>query len=80
MKRRSFLLGAAAVAAFGHEPPPVEPPPEQSPDGPSLLHECVDRPELPCPACAAWTGDPLAIQDNLTAVSRLRKFNKRRAS
>jgi hypothetical protein len=76
MKRRSFLLGAAAVAAFGHEPPPVVPPLEQSSDdGPSLLHECVDRPELPCPACAKWTGDPLAIQSN-----GLRRSVRRRAS
>jgi hypothetical protein len=35
-------------------------PPPKSGSGP--VHECVDRPELPCPACAKWTGDPLAIK------------------
>ena len=24
------------------------------------IHECVDRPNLPCPACMKWTGDEFA--------------------
>lgn len=34
---------------------------ELSPTVPELhrwpLHECVDRPNLPCPACLKWMGD-----------------------
>ncbi|MGA9799724.1 MAG: hypothetical protein WBQ68_12000 [Terriglobales bacterium] len=61
MKRRSFfqlLWGGPMVILF-----PPETLPEPAPySGPEPLHECVDRPELPRPACAKWTGDPLAIQ------------------
>jgi hypothetical protein len=78
MKRRSFLhlLWAVPVVLFlrdkialapspkpkagpGHGPtdPRPDPRPRRGP-----VHECVDRPELPCPACMKWTGDPLAIQ------------------
>ncbi len=42
--------------------PPAPVPVDLGPDGREPLHECVDRPELPCPACAKWTGDPLAIK------------------
>ena len=24
------------------------------------VHECVERPILPCPACRKWTNDPFA--------------------
>jgi hypothetical protein len=65
MKRRSFfhlLWGAPAVMLL-HKGPTTDTAPAASDDsGPP--HECVDRPELPCPACAKWTGDPLAIQDS----------------
>jgi hypothetical protein len=65
MKRRSFfhlLWGAPAVMILRREPesPPMPEPCDET--GP--FHECVDRPELPCPACTKWTGDPLAIQRN----------------
>jgi hypothetical protein len=26
------------------------------------LHECVDSPMLPCPACLKWTGDAYATE------------------
>jgi hypothetical protein len=78
MKRRSFfrlLWGAPSLAFFRYESFPAPPPSRKEP-----LHECVDRPELPCPACTKWTGDPLAIQPNLSVASKLRKFFLRRAS
>jgi hypothetical protein len=29
------------------------------------VHECVERPILPCPACQKWAGDPFAtVRDN----------------
>lgn len=59
MKRRSFfhlLWGALVIVLFRDELK------DEPPAGPDPAHECVDRPELPCPACAKWTGDPLAIQ------------------
>ena len=70
MKRRSFFRwffhreSASELLALSNEP----------------LHECVDRPELPCPACTKWSGDPLAIKINLWKVSRLGRFFDRRAS
>ena len=79
MKRRSFVGLLCGVPALGLIPPEIESEPSPDWDGSRLLHECVDRPELPCPACLQWTGDPLAIQSNLPAASRLRKFFSRRA-
>ena len=32
-------------------------------------HECVDRPELPCPACLRWTGDAYTIHGDKPAKS-----------
>ena len=61
MKRRSFfrlLWGAPAVVLLRHERD------DEMVDESGPLHECVDRPELPCPACTKWTGDPLAIRSN----------------
>jgi hypothetical protein len=68
MKRRFFvkLLSTAPLAAFVPPRPPL--PPEAAftlDDGNGPAHECVDRPELPCPACTKWTGDPLAIKKTL---------------
>jgi hypothetical protein len=65
MKRRSFvkMLSVTPLAAFV---PPTRTTPPALPftldDGKGPAHECVDRPELPCPACTKWTGDPLAIK------------------
>jgi hypothetical protein len=61
MNRRHFfrlLSGVPVVATIlaGQKP---EASTEKNP-----LHECVDRPDLPCPACAKWTGDPLAVKSN----------------
>jgi hypothetical protein len=61
MNRRHFfrlLSGVPVLATFL---------PEQKSEpsaGMDPLHECVDRPDLPCPACAKWTGDPLAVKSN----------------
>ena len=77
MKRRSFFhlaWSVPALALFPHEPLP------QPPDGLQPLHECVDRPDLPCPACMKWTGDPLASKANMSVASKLRKIFLRRAS
>ena len=68
MKRRSFvkLLSTAPLAAFVPPKSPLPPdPPFTLDDGKGPVHECVDRPELPCPACTKWTGDPLAIKKTL---------------
>jgi hypothetical protein len=76
MKRRSFfhlLWGAPAVMVLRQGPTTETKPESCDESGP--LHECVDRPELPCPACTKWTGDPLAIQS-----SAFRKVSPRRAS
>jgi hypothetical protein len=61
MNRRHFfklLSGVPVVATFLPEQK-SEPSAEKSP-----LHECIDQPDLPCAACAKWTGDPLAIKSN----------------
>jgi hypothetical protein len=61
MNRRQFsglLSGVLVVATFLAEQKS-----ELSTEK-NLLHECVDRPDLPCPACAKWTGDPLAVKRN----------------
>ena len=78
MKRRSFfrlLWGLPSVAFFQHESSA-----ESLPSGKEPLHECVDRPELACPGCTKWNGDPLAIKTNLGKVPRLSRFFRRRAS
>jgi hypothetical protein len=66
MKRRQFfqlLLCAAAVPPTHESPTPLAP--AECP-----LHECIDRPELPCPACEKWTGDPFAsVRHNPTILS-----------
>ncbi len=77
MERRSFfrlLWGAPSVAFFRHESSSESLPSRNEP-----LHECVDRPELPCPACMKWSGDPLAIKTNLSYAISLRRFFSRRA-
>jgi hypothetical protein len=77
MKRRSFfrlLWGAPSLALFRYESLA-----EPLTTGKEPLHECVDRPELACPACTKWTGDPLAIQPNLSVASKLSRFFVRRA-
>jgi hypothetical protein len=73
MKRRSllhlfwtvplalFLRNKISLASKPEPPPQPLPRPLPEP-GRGPIHECVDRPELPCPACAKWTGDPLAIK------------------
>lgn len=63
MKRRSFfhlLWGALAVLILNRQPDSLSGGDPNAKTGP--VHECVDRPELPCPACTKWTGDALAIQ------------------
>jgi hypothetical protein len=68
MDRRDFirlLWGAPAVAFFEQE---LKSEPSASEQGPT--HECVDRPNLPCPACAKWTGDPLAIKSTRSPKTR----------
>ena len=57
MDRRQFvrlLLGAPAVKALPKQPE-APPPPEPGP-----MHDCVEHPSLPCPACLKWTGDGYA--------------------
>jgi hypothetical protein len=78
MKRRSFVGLLWGVPAMVLLPPEVDS--EPSPDGPEPLHECVDRPELPCPACAKWTGNPLAIKEHPPEPLRYGKPRSRRAS
>jgi hypothetical protein len=78
MKRRSFfrlLWGVPSVALFQHDSSSEALASRNEP-----LHECVDRPELPCPACTKWSGDPLAIKTNLWKVPSLSRFFGRRAS
>jgi hypothetical protein len=62
MDRRYFftLFQGAPALAFLQKLRPE--PPSTAAQGPA--HECVDRPNLPCPACLKWTGDPLAIKSN----------------
>jgi hypothetical protein len=79
MKRRSFVGLLWGVPAMALIPPEAGSEPSHDPEGPSPPHECVDRPELPCPACLKWTGDPLAIQKNLPEAPRLRKLRSKRA-
>jgi hypothetical protein len=59
MNRRHFLWGALAVAFFWKklksEPSQRWVKNEQYP-----IHECADRPYLPCPACMKWTSDEFA--------------------
>jgi hypothetical protein len=34
------------------------------PDIPVPVHECIERPILPCPACWKWSGDAFATVRN----------------
>jgi hypothetical protein len=72
MNRRHFfrlLWGASALAFFQKNLKSASSPAQVA--NPTLserarrerltpLHECVDRPNLPCPACMKWTGDGFA--------------------
>jgi len=77
MKRRSFFHLAWSFPALALIRPGNEPRPSREQTEP--LHECVDRPQLPCPACSKWTGDPVAIKSTLPVAYRLRNFLVRRA-
>jgi hypothetical protein len=73
--RRAWSVTAVAFFRSETKPQP-EPAPRPLPDSRDpeyRAHECVDRPGLPCPACLKWTGDPLAIKDNWSEATRLRK-------
>jgi len=67
MKRRQFVqlfLCAAAVPPIQEQPTTLLAPAE------CPLHECVDRPGLPCPACEKWTDDPFAtVRSRSTVLS-----------
>ena len=67
MERRQFFrlfLCAAAV------PQILERPITALAQVKSPLHECIDRPDLPCPACEKWEGDPFAtVRCNPTILS-----------
>jgi hypothetical protein len=54
MNRRNFFRLLSGVPALGFLSSGATP----SQDDP--VHECADRPSLPCPACDKATGNPFA--------------------
>ena len=67
MNRRRFfqlLWGASALAFFWKSLRSSEPSQRRVKNEQYPIHECVDRPNLPCPACLKWTGDGLAVRSN----------------